>query len=297
MIPRRDRPFGPWEQWAFAHVPGAAKAYRWFLWARAELLLYPVMRQWPLMSRLYRRWATENLENNVLDPALRRILTPDYPIGGKRILIHDDFYPALNRPNVRVVSDAIDRITEAGVRTADGTEHELDAIVLATGFKTNPFLAPMRLVGLGGRSLEDDWSGGAKAYYGITVSGYPSFFMLYGPNTNLGHNSIIFMMECQATYVLKAIEALDRKNLKYLDLRTEVMEAYDAEIQQDLRGTAWSAAGPSWYKDATGRITNNWPHSTFWYWWCTRRFDLTDYRAVVRDPREVELPARVRAAA
>jgi cation diffusion facilitator CzcD-associated flavoprotein CzcO len=297
MVRRGDRAFRPWEKWVFSHVPGVARAYRWFIWAMAELILYPVMRQKPRLTRLYRRWALRNLNDNVHDPALREVLTPDYPIGGKRILIHDDFYPALNRANVELVTSGIERITTDGVRTTDGKTYEFDALVLATGFKTNPFLAPMRLEGLGGRSLEAEWKGGAQAYYGLTVAGYPNFFMLYGPNTNLGHNSIIFMMECQASYILSAIRTLDEKNLKFLDLRQEVMAAYNGRLQQDLRTTAWAAAGQSWYKDAAGRITNNWPYSTFWYWWRTRRIDLSDYRRVAIDAREAESAERARTAA
>jgi cation diffusion facilitator CzcD-associated flavoprotein CzcO len=297
MIPRGDRAYRPWERWVFSHVPGVARAYRWFLWLFAETMLYPVMRRNRTLSRLYHKWALANLAENVADPALRSVLTPDYPIGGKRILIHDDFYPALNRGNVELVTAGIERITPTGVRTTDGRHHELDVLVLATGFKTNPFLAPMRIEGLGGRKLEDAWAGGARAYYGITVSGFPNFFMLYGPNTNLGHNSIIFMMECQMSYILSALRVLEANDLAYLDLREEVLAAYDAALQRELRETAWAAAGQSWYKDASGRITNNWPYSTFWYWWCTRRMNRADYRAIVGESRRRELAAAQREAA
>ena len=297
MIPRGDRAYRPWEKWVYTHVPGWARIVRWRMWLLAETMLYPVMRRRPMLSRLYRKWALQNLEENVHDPALREVLTPDYPIGGKRILIHDTFYPALNRANVEVVTAGIERITPSGVRTTDGRTHDLDAIVLATGFKTNPFLAPMHLEGLGGRSLESDWANGAHAYYGLTVSGYPNFFMLYGPNTNLGHNSIIFMMECQMSYVLSAIRALQEGDLRYVDLRPEVLAEFNRQLQEELRHTAWAAAGPSWYKDASGRITNNWPYSTLWYWWCTRGIDLADYRAVRRDTVAIAAAARERAAA
>jgi hypothetical protein len=155
----------------------------------------------------------------------------------------------------------------------------------------------MHLEGLGGRVLETDWQSGAHAYYGLTVSGYPNFFMLYGPNTNLGHNSIIFMMECQMSYVLSAIRALDEQGLRYLDLRPEVMAEFNRKLQAELSGTAWAAAGQSWYKDAAGRITNNWPYSTAWYWWCTRRIDLGEYHVVSRDAASADATARERAAA
>lgn len=282
IIKRGDRAYRPWERWVFTHVPGVARAYRWLVWAMAEVLLYPVMRRRKAISRLYEKWARANLRENVNDPVTRRALEPDYPIGGKRLLIHDDFYPALNRTNVDLVTSGIERVEPGGIRTRDGRLHELDVLVLATGFQTNPFLAPMRIEGLGGRTLEQDWAAGARAYYGVTVSGYPNLFLLYGPNTNLGHNSIIFMLECQMSYVLSALAELDADDLEYLDLREEVLAAHDAVIQRALGATAWAATGRSWYKDGSGRITNNWPYSTLWYWWCTRRIDRGDYRAVVR---------------
>lgn len=281
MIARGDRPFEPWETWVLQNVPGALRAYRAFIWGLAEVLLYPVMRQRPLLVKLYTKWALTHLEAQVPDPALRAKLTPDYPIGGKRILIHDDFFPALGRSNVKLVTEPIQRITEHAVVTADETVHEVDAIVFATGFRTNPFLAPMKIEGLAGRSLDADWAHGARAYFGLTMTGYPNFFMLYGPNTNLGHNSIIFMLECQIEYVMNAIHWLVRDDLKYVDLRPEVMEAFNEQLQRDLAGTSWAAAPESWYKDA-GRITNNWPYSTFEYWRRTRAMVHAEYRAEPR---------------
>jgi cation diffusion facilitator CzcD-associated flavoprotein CzcO len=281
MIKRGDRPFRPWEIWALTHVPGLLRLYRTFLWGSAELLLYPVMRRQPVLTRAYTRWATQHLEETITDPALRAKLVPDYPIGAKRILIHDDYYPALARPNVTLVTDAIARVAEDGVVTADGATHPADVIVLATGFRTNPFLAPMRIHGRGGRSLDRDWAHGAQAYFGLTMSGYPNLFMLYGPNTNLGHNSIIFMLECQIAYVMDAIRWLIRDDLKCIDLKPAVMEAFNAQVQRDLATSSWNAVEKSWYKDA-GRVTNNWPYSTFEYWRRTRALVHADYRSEPR---------------
>jgi cation diffusion facilitator CzcD-associated flavoprotein CzcO len=282
MIPRGDRPYSEREQWLFANVPGLAALYRGWLWLRGEIFLYPVMRRHPWSSRKMTETALKHIEDTVKDPALRAVLTPDYPIGGKRILIADDFYPALNRENVEVVASAVERVTADGVVTADGRHHPLDVLILATGFETNPFLATIRVEGLGGRTLAEDWAHGARAYYGLTVSGYPNFFMLYGPNTNLGHNSIIFMLECQFAYIMGAIETLQAEDLRYLDLQRVVMDAFNAELQEALRGSSWAAAGESWYKDAEGNITNNWPWSTFVYWLRTRTFNRAAYRAARR---------------
>jgi hypothetical protein len=281
MIARGDRPFKPWETWVLKNVPGALKLYRGFLWGFAELLLYPVMRQRRGFAKLYTKWALQNLETNITDPAMRTRLTPDYPIGGKRILIHDDFFPALNRPNVELVTSPIARVTEDAVVTADGTARPMDVLIFATGFRTNPFLAPMKIEGVGGRSLDADWAHGARAYFGLTMTGYPNFFMLYGPNTNLGHNSIIFMLECQIAYVMNAIQWLIAEDLQSIDLKPEVMEAFNERLQRDLSGTSWAAAPDSWYKDA-GRITNNWPYSTFEYWRRTRALVQANYNAARR---------------
>jgi cation diffusion facilitator CzcD-associated flavoprotein CzcO len=282
MIPRGDRAYRGWEKWIFTHLPFITAIYRFWLWARGELFLYPVMRRRPWASRKATEQCLQHLEQTVHDPALRAVLTPDYPIGGKRILIADDFYPTLNRDNVEVVTAPIERVVADGVVTSDGCHHPLDVLVLATGFKTNPFLASLRIEGLGGRLLEQDWAHGARAYYGMTVAGYPNFFILYGPNTNLGHNSIIFMLECQFAYILGALETLRREDLKYLDLQPVMQDAYNAAVQAALRDTAWAATGDSWYKDAEGHITNNWPWSTFYYWLRTRRFDRAAYRVARR---------------
>jgi hypothetical protein len=142
----------------------------------------------------------------------------------------------------------------------------------------------MEIRGLEGRSLETEWKQGANAYLGISVSGFPNFFMAYGPNTNLGHNSIIFMIECQTRYILQCIERLRKGDLAYLDLRPEVQAAFNTKIQDELRRTVWAETDHSWYKDEAGRITNNWSGTTTRYWWKTRRLDLGRYHQVARAP-------------
>ncbi|MCX8071830.1 MAG: NAD(P)/FAD-dependent oxidoreductase [Candidatus Binatia bacterium] len=279
MLPRGDRPYRKWEHWAFAHVPGLAKFYRARLWAALELFFLPVIQQKPWAMRFYRRQALRYLEETVRDPQLRRLLVPDYPIGAKRILISDDYYQSLNLPQVRLVTDGVAALAEDAVVTKTGERLAVDAVIFATGFRTNPFLAGLRIEGLGGRLLENDWAQGARAYYGITVPGYPNFFLLYGPNTNLGHNSILFMLECQFQYILEALRLL-QQGAAYLDVRKDVFEAFNRDIQAALQHTAWAHVDHSWYKDEAGRITNNWPYSTFWYWWKTRHLNAADYRIV-----------------
>ena len=232
-----------------------------------------------------------NLEKSVTDATLHEKLEPGYRAACKRLVMSPDFYEAIQKPNAELVTEGIERVEARGVRTRDGRLHELDVLVLATGFETTEFLAPIEIHGLGGRSLRDEWKDGARAYKGISVTGFPNLFMMYGPNTNLGHNSIIFMIECQTRYILGAIRTLIRRDLAYLDVRRDVMDAADARVQRQLARTVWAATDASWYKNDAGRITNNWSGSTTRYWWLTRRFDAGRYRqrprqrAAQQDPR------------
>ena len=291
MMPRMDRAYSEREKQRFARHPWLAKLARYAIWATFELQ-WPVFRRNRFMAGRYEKVAKEKMRELVRDPRLQEALVPEYPIGGKRILISDDYYAALGRENVELVTAGIERIEEDGVRTRDGRHIPLDVLILATGFQTTEFLAPMELTGLGGLHLRDEWKGGARAYLGMTLSGFPNFFMMYGPNTNLGHNSIIFMIECQTRYILGCIQALRERGLAWLDLRRDVLDAFDAKMQRDLARTVWNDTDHSWYKDAAGRITNNWSGSTIRYWWSTRRLDLGAYHQVARASSAARLPAR-----
>jgi cation diffusion facilitator CzcD-associated flavoprotein CzcO len=276
MIARNDRAYTEREKRLFARFPLLARLHRWWLWFTYEQR-FPVFRQNRLFSRMMTRVAEQNLRELVTDPALQRVLVPDYPIGGKRILISDDYYQALGRDNVEVVTSAIDRVTENTLVTRDGRTFPADVVIVATGFESTSFLVPMRIEGLHGRVLEEVWKDGAEAYLGITVAGFPNFFMLYGPNTNLGHNSIIFMIECQVHYIMDCLRALEERDLACIDVRPEVMRAYNEALRKVLDRTVWAKIGKSWYKRADGRITNNWSGTTVAYWWKTRRADLALY--------------------
>jgi cation diffusion facilitator CzcD-associated flavoprotein CzcO len=278
MLPRRDRAYSEREKRRFTRFPLLAKLYRWWLWFLYETQ-FPAFVGNRFMQGMMRKAAEKNIAENVADPRLREILRPDYPLGAKRILISDDYYQALGRPNVSVVTDGIDHVTEHAIVTRDGTAHEVDCIILATGFQSTAFLAPMKVEGLAGHTLDTEWQGGARAYFGLTVAGFPNFFMMYGPNTNLGHNSIIFMIECQTDYIVQAIQTLIRDDLAWMDLQRDVMDAYNARVQAELARSVWAQIAKSWYKTDTGVITNNWSGSTIRYWWNTRRFDPTKYVA------------------
>jgi len=188
-----------------------------------------------------------------------------------------DFYKALVRDNVELITDRIERITPDAIVTADGRERPADVIVLATGFKATEYLKGMDIVGVGGRRLHDDWSEVAHAYMGLTVSGYPNFFMLYGPNTNQGGNSIIVILEAQAGYVLSALRAMRRRRASAVDVRREVMDAYNHELAEALAGTIWSDGCDSYFKNARGKIATQLPQTSRWYADRTRRFQMREY--------------------
>ncbi len=277
MIAKNDREYGALERWIFTHVALVARLYRWWLWFGYESR-FPIFRRNRLLSALVTKYADRALCEHITDPELQRVLVPDYPIGGKRILISDDYYQTLTRPNVQVVTAPIERVRADGIATRDGASFPVDVIIVATGFESTSFLAPMHIEGTDGRSLNDAWAAGAEAYLGISVAGFPNFFMLYGPNTNLGHNSILFMLECQVRYVIECIQALASRRLKSLDVRPQAMQAYNAWLNRLLDTSVWARTGKSWYKRADGRITNNWSGTTVEYWWRTRRVDWTAYR-------------------
>jgi cation diffusion facilitator CzcD-associated flavoprotein CzcO len=281
MVPKNDRSYSARAVRLFGRLPALARLYRWWIWLTYESR-FPVFRQNRVLSRMMARLAERGMREQVPDAALQRVLVPDYPIGGKRILISDDYYQALGRDNVELVTAPIDRVTPDAIVTREGRTRPTDTIILATGFETTSFLVPMNIEGLGGRSLNDAWKDGAEAYLGINVARFPNFFMLYGPNTNLGHNSIIFMIECQVRYVMDCIRTLVARDLASIDVRSDAMAAYNARLQAVLERTVWAKTGKSWYKRADGRITNNWSGTTAAYWWRTRRADLRAYRLTAR---------------
>jgi len=278
LVPRNDRAYRPAEKWIFRHVPLVNRLYRSWIWLMLEARFFGFFKD-SRLSKLAEQAARQHLEAQITNPRLRAILTPDYPVGCKRILISDDYYPALERPNVEVVTDAVVRVTRDGVVTQDGTTRPADTIIFATGFETTTFLAPMEIEGAGGRRLSEAWRDGAEAYLGVAVSGFPNLFMLYGPNTNLGHNSIIFMVECQVRYVIACVRAITERRLAWLDVRTDAMARFNAHLQDDLKQTAWDAGCTSWYKTASGKVTNNWSGFTLEYWWRTREPDFSAFEA------------------
>ena len=275
IVPKRDREISAAERWLFSHLPATHWLRRtglyWLLESRVVGFAYA-----PKVNELIERFALRFLEAQVPDAELRAKLTPSYRFGCKRVLISNDYYPALQRPNVELVTDRIERVTPRGVRTADGREHELDAIICGTGFRVTEYLSAIRILGRGGVELNETWRKSLRNYLGITVSGFPNLFLLMGPNTGLGHNSMVFMIEAQARYATKAIEAIRSRALSFIDVRPDVEVAFREDLARKMKHTVWTTGCSSWYQTADGDVFL-WPGASFDYWRRTRRVDLADY--------------------
>ncbi len=276
IVPRLDKPTTPGARNLYRALPWLDRAQRWLIWQLMDWR-FKAFKQGTKSAENFRKLALKYLEDTVSDPALRAKLTPDYPIGCKRVLISDDYYQAIVRPNVELVTEDVQAVTETGVRTGDGAEHACDVLIFGTGFATTGFLAPLAITGENGQTLDDAWKEGAEAYYGVTVAGFPNLFMLYGPNTNLGHNSIIVMIEAQVGYMVKALEAMRERRARALRLKAEAQSRFNSQLQRDLSNSAWAGACSSWYKTASGKITNNWSHDTATYRRVMRQPVLDDY--------------------
>jgi cation diffusion facilitator CzcD-associated flavoprotein CzcO len=260
-IPKFDRRFNALERWLLDRVPAVYDLDRWRIFWLIEFLASS------MVTRGILRWAADGvlkllarvlMRIQVRDPALRRRLTPDFPIGCKRTLLSNDWLPALARPTTELVTETIGEVTASGVRTTDGRHYEVDAIVYGTGFAATQFLAPMELKGRRGQSLRELWRGSAEAYLGTGVAGFPNFFMMYGPNTNLGAGSIIYMLEVQARYIAQCADLLRRQALRSIEVRAETQEAYNRELRARNQRTTYESGCHSWYIGPDGRNTNNW---------------------------------------
>jgi cation diffusion facilitator CzcD-associated flavoprotein CzcO len=283
VLPKADRPYRPAEQDRFERLPALRKADRLRVFLYGELLTSGFVVSPKLLAAPMQMWR-RHLRSQIADPALRAKCVPEYVMGCKRVVFSNDWYPALARPNVGLVTQRIERIVPDGVVTAGGESHAADVIVYGTGFMAGEFLTPIQVTGPGGGRLEQAWQGGARAYLGISVAGFPNFFMLYGPNTNLGGNSIIYMLEGQIGYVLPAIQALESQRLAWIDVRPEVQDTFNDWVQTASRKSVWETGCHNWYTTATGRNINNWPSQTFRYRARVRRFDLSAYRVMPKQP-------------
>ncbi|HYU60419.1 MAG TPA: NAD(P)/FAD-dependent oxidoreductase [Solirubrobacterales bacterium] len=277
VVRKPDRLYGSRERRLYQRLPAVQRLSRaWdYLFYETFVLAFTRLR---VLMRPFELLTRRRLRSEVPDPELQAKLEPDYPMGCKRILLSDDWYASLQRTNVEVVSERISSIEPDRIVADGGVERPVDAIIMATGFRATEFLSPMAISGLGGRDLNEAWRDGPEAYLGLTVSGFPNMFILYGPNTNLGVGSVLYMLESQIRYVIDSIRKLRATGARYIDLRPEVQRAFNAELQRRLRDSVWATGCASWYRTESGRVTNNWPGLTLDYRVRTRHLELADYR-------------------
>jgi cation diffusion facilitator CzcD-associated flavoprotein CzcO len=275
FLPRRNHVYSSLVRAAIRSIPGLQRLRRSFLFNYCESLTLAI-RHPRTVGRLAAMRSAAFMRHQLPDPELRRRAWPDYTFGCKRVLFSSHYLPTLARPDVDLVTEPIAEVTGAGLRTADGRLHEVDCIIWGTGFKATEFVAPMRVQGAAGRTLDEAWCDGAHAHLGLTVPGFPSMFLMYGPNTNTSGGSIIFYLEAQAGYIRQALEHLRAGGYRSVDVRPEVEAASDRELQARFAGTAWTGCD-SWYRDRHGRIVANWPGYMRDYLEATQTFAAGEY--------------------
>lgn len=286
VLPRWDRPHGAARRWAYRTLPGLQRLSRWRVYWFNECVGMGFMG-WKPMQNLLRKMALRHLRQQVPDPALRASLTPNFNPGCKRLLISNSWFPALQQTHVQLHTEAVVRVTPTGVVGASGVERPCDVIIWGTGFKAAELVTPMQVYGQAAQGEDPQaapelgslWRSQPPATrLGITVAGFPNFYMLVGPHTGLGHNSIIFMIECQVNYIVQALRHLRRAGALQLQLRPAVAQADYARMQRAMQGTVWASGCHSWYQNARGEIDTLWPGYTWQYWLQSRRFNPADYR-------------------
>jgi cation diffusion facilitator CzcD-associated flavoprotein CzcO len=283
VLPHTNRPIRDWERRLFRAVPAVQRLLRAGIYAGREALVLGFVKHTGLMKVLERA-ARAHMARQIDDPELRAKVTPDYTIGCKRILPSNHWYPTLTKPNVELVTDGISEVRGNRIVTADGREREVDAIVLGTGFEVTDIPAAHRVRGRGGTLLDDLWHGSPRAHLGTSVAGFPNLFFLLGPNTGLGHSSMVYMIESQIAHVMAALEHMRAHGAETIEVTEQAQARSNAELERRLEGTVWNSGCASWYLDRTGRNATIWPDWT----WRFRR------RVAQLDPSEYRLDAPVR---
>lgn len=279
VVPKPDRLMSLFEQRSFRAAPAMQRAYRYAIYSLMELQAVGFTLE-PRVMKLAAALGKRHLRSQVKDDTLRARLTPTYIPGCKRILMSNSYYPALASSHVEVVSDGITEVTEQGVITKRGQERAVDAIIFGTGFRVTDLLTPMTVIGEQGRDLNQVWAERVEAFLGTTVSGFPNLFMLMGPNTGLGHNSMVFMIEAQVNYALRCMDAVQKRGAGALDVAKNTQDAFNQRVMKRLRRSVWSTGCQSWYLDDRGYNPTVWPGFTFEFWLKTRRITATDYRFI-----------------
>ncbi len=278
VLSKEDRSFRPREIRRFQRSPAFHQAYRSRIYWRSEFLFRALANPESRINRMAEKRGLENLHKHVKDKALREALTPDYPIGCKRVLLSDNYYPSLVRDNVDLVTTGIEKISTGGIHDVKGGFHPVDAIIFGTGFTASDPLGGLSLRGREGQCLREVWkSNDYQSYLGIVAHGFPNMFLMTGPNTGLGHTSIVVMIEAQANYIIQALKHLSRGVVRSLEVRTDVQEKFSTEVQDKLQGTVWTSGCSSWYQAASGKNFAIWPDYTFRYRERCEQLNMSDY--------------------
>ncbi len=278
IVPRLDFAFS--EKWKdrFRSIPITRWALRQYIFWRQEIRVLAFLGNETFRKKV-EAIALRHLARRIKDPKLRAALTPNYQLGCKRVLVSDDYYPTLNRSNVELITEGITEVCPHSIVTNDGVERPIDVLIYGTGFRATEPLIGCRVVGKGGLEIHDAWQKRMSAYLGITITGFPNFFMLLGPNTGLGHNSVVLMIESQVRYAMNCLKLMKRKKQRVLEVRPEIQQSFVEEIYRRMSGTVWQSGGcHSWYQDQnTGEITTLWPGSVVSYLRRTRSVSPSDY--------------------
>ena len=276
IMPKPDRRISAAEQKLFRRFPKAQQAIREAIyWSLEGRVLGFVLN--PKVMKLPELIARRHIRRQIADPALRAKVTPDFAFGCKRVLISDDYYPALAQANVEVITDGIREVRANSVVTADGVERPVDCIVYGTGFKAQDPLPRGAIFGRGGVDILDAWKDGPEAYLGTSIAGFPNLFMLVGPNTGLGHSSMVYMIESQIAYVADALRTMRARGLSEVEVKADVQTRFNAGLQKQLGGSIWASGCKSWYVNAQGKNTTLWPGFTFRFRQATKQFKIADY--------------------
>jgi cation diffusion facilitator CzcD-associated flavoprotein CzcO len=285
FLPRRNRAYPSWVRAAIRHLPGLQAYRRRFIYLYAETLTR-MIRNPRTLGRIGHTWSAVFMRWQLKDPDVRRKAWPGYTFGCKRVLFSSHYLPALQRPDVELMTEPISHLSARKVVSADGVQREVDAVIYATGFHANDFMLPMEVIGRGGRLLREVWAGAPHAHFGITVPGFPSMFLVYGPNTNTSGGSIILYEEAQAAYIRQALEHVITRGAAAVEVRPEVEAASDRELQSRFEGTAWVQC-QSWYRErGDGRIVANWPGYMREYQEAVTHLDPSEYEFVYAPERE-----------